>query len=209
MDLQHFARTVRALRKGADLTQEDLGLKLDLSPAAIGSWESGRAKPRLGKMQELADLFWVTVSYLMGEDSLPLQGAQTASVPLVATSHMGTLADDEEPDRAVQVPVDIISRHPGCFAVHAEGGCMDKRYPPDCIILIDPNMPPRVGDAVMARFQDGRSVIRAYMPGSSVLMLSPDSWSGTYDDIIIHADDEPVELVGVAVWYARSCDIVR
>lgn len=205
-----FSQRVRMLRDRAGLTQEAMAEKLGITNRAVGAWESGRARPRLAKMQELADLFGVTVSELMGEaEQLPLHGTPTGNVPLVATSHMGSRADDEEPRSTVPVPQEVIDRHPGCFAVRAEGGCMDRRYPSDCIMVLDPGIAPRVGDAVMARFSDGRSVIRAYMPGSSVLMLSPDSWSGEYDDIIIKPDDDPVELVGVAVWYQSEWDLER
>lgn len=205
-----FSERLRTLRDRAGLTQAEIADKLGLTSRAVGAWESGRARPRLDKMSQLADLFGVTVSDLMGEGAeVPLTGAPTGLVPLVATSHMGEPEDDLEPDRSVPVPQEVIDRHPGCFAVRAEGGCMDKRYPHDCIIVLDPNMEPRVGDAVMARFPDGRSVVRAYMPGSSTLMLSPDSWSGEYEDIVIRPGDDPVELGGVAVWYQRSSDLVR
>lgn len=205
-----FACKIRTLRKEAGLTQDELAVKLDLSPAAIGSWENGRAKPRLGKLEQVAALFGVRVSDLMGESGpLEVTASPTVPVPLVATSHMGEPSDDEEPDRTALFPADIVDRHPGCFAVRAEGGCMDKRYPSGCVLLVDPRMAPRTNDAVMARFADGRSIIRVYMPGSSVLMLSPDSWSGEYDDIIIRHDDDPVELVGVVVWYMAETDLVR
>lgn len=205
-----FSERLRSLRDRAGLTQAEIADKLGLTSRAVGAWESGRARPRLDKMSQLADLFGVTVSDLMGEGAeIPLAGAPTGLVPLVATSHMGEPEDDLEPDRSVPVPQEVIDRHPGCFAVRAEGGCMDRRYPHDCIIVLDPNMEPRVGDAVMARFPDGRSVVRAYMPGSSTLMLSPDSWSGEYEDIVIRPGDDPVELGGVAVWYQRSSDLVR
>ena len=203
-----FSNRVKQLREHAGMTQAEVAEKLGLTNRAVGAWESGRAKPRLDKMKELADLFNIPVTELMGESATeaPMAGAPTGLVPLVATSHMGERADDEEPDRTVPVPQEVIDRHPGCFAVRAEGGCMDKRYPHDCVIVIDPDAEPRVGDAVMARFPDGRSVVRAYMPGSSVLMLSPDSWSGEYEDIIVRADDDPVELAGVAVWYQAARD---
>lgn len=205
-----FGQMVRELRTRNGLTQDELATRLDLSPAAIGAWENGRAKPRLGKIHELADLFGITVSELMGESShLDVVGGQSAPVPLVATSHMGDAADDEEPDRVVRFPLEVVERHPGCFAVRAEGGCMDKRYVSGSVLLIDPHMQPKTDDAVMARFQDGRSVVRVYMPGSSVLMLSPDSWSGVYEDIIIRPDDDPVELAGVVVFHMAEADIVR
>lgn len=206
-----FENRVRQLRERAGLTQAELADRLDVSRPAIGAWESGKSRPRLNKLKQLADLFGTTVADLMGESAVaaPLSGAPTGPVPLVATSHMGEASDDEEPDRAVPVPQEVIDRHPGCFAVRAEGGCMDRRYPHDCIIVLDPNMEPRVGDAVMARFQDGRSIVRAYMPGSSVLMLSPDSWSAEYEDIVVRMEDDPVELVGVAVWYQKEEDLER
>lgn len=207
MDL---GRTIRGLRSRAGLTQQEVADKLDVTRVAIGQWESNISMPRKKNLEALSDLFGVTVSDLMGEGAeIPLTGAPTGLVPLVATSHMGEPEDDLEPERSVPVPQEVIDRHPRCFAVRAEGGCMDRRYPHDCIIVLDPNMEPRVGDAVMARFPDGRSVVRAYMPGSSTLMLSPDSWSGEYEDIVIRPGDDPVELGGVAVWYQRSSDLVR
>ena len=206
-----FSKKVKQLRESAGMTQIEVANKLGLTNRAIGAWESGRAKPRLDKMKQLADLFNVTVSELMGEaaEGVELVGSPTGLVPLVGTTHMGEREDDDYPERYVKVPQEVIDRHPGCFAVHAQGGCMDRRYPDDCVIVLDPGMQPRVGDAVLARFADGRSVVRCYMPGSSVLMLSPDSWSGEWEDIVITADDDPVELGGVAVWYMAEKDLER
>lgn len=202
-----FSTRLRQLRKKAGLTQQDIAETLDLSSSAVGAWENGRARPRLDKMTQLAEMLHVRVSDLMGE--MPIEGAPTGLVPLLGTTHMGKAEDDTYPEAYVRVPQEVIDRHPGCFAVHAEGGCMDKRYPHDCVVVLDPEMEPRVGDAVLARFQDGRSVLRSYMPGSTMLMLSPDSWSGEWDDIVVRADDEPVELGGVAVWYMAERDLER
>lgn len=206
-----FSKRVKQLREHAGMTQVEVAEKLGLTNRAIGAWESGRAKPRLDKIKQLADLFNVTVSELMGEaaEGVELVGSPTGLVPLLGTTHMGGREDDDYPERFVKVPQEVIDRHPGCFAVHAQGGCMDRRYPDDCVIVLDPGMQPRVGDAVLARFADGRSVVRCYMPGSSVLMLSPDSWSGEWEDIVITADDDPVELGGVAVWYMAEKDVER
>ena len=204
-----FSERVRSLRERAGLTQAEIAQKLGLTSRAVGAWENGRARPRLDKMSQLAELLNVTVSELMGEPGMDVQGAPTGLVPLLGSTHMGERDDDTYPEDFVRVPQEVIDRHPGCFAVHAEGGCMDKRYPHDCVVVLDPAMRPRVGDAVLARFEDGRSVLRSYMPGSTVLMLSPDSWSGEWEDIVIAAGDDPVELRGVAVWYMADKDLER
>lgn len=202
-------KRIRRLRDNLGLSQSDIARKLDVTPSTISNWESGKARPRLDKMTQLAELFNVTVSDLMGEQGVEVHGSPTGLVPLIGSSHMGGREDDDYPEGFVRVPQEIIDRHPGCFAVHAQGGCMDKRYPEDCVIVFDPEMAPRVGDAVLARFMDGRSVVRCYMPGSTMLMLSPDSWSGEWEDIVIAADDDPVELRGVAVWYMAERDLER
>lgn len=134
-----FGTRIRTLRDQLGMTQEELARQLNVSRPAVGTWEQGRAKPRLDKLQQLADLFGVRVSELMGEgEPLEVTASATVPVPLVATSHMGELADDETPDRVALFPADVVDRHPGCFAVRAEGGCMDKRYPSGCVLLVDP-----------------------------------------------------------------------
>ena len=206
-----LAENIRKYRERAGLDQGQLAKLLDRTNGAISQWETGRSTPRMPMLHKLAEVLNVTVSELMGEaaEGVELVGSPTGLVPLLGTTHMGGREDDDYPERFVKVPQEVLDRHPGCFAVHAQGGCMDRRYPDDCVIVLDPGMQPRVGDAVLARFADGRSVVRCYMPGSSVLMLSPDSWSGEWEDIVITADDDPVELGGVAVWYMAEKDVER
>ena len=77
---------------------------------------------------------------------------------------------------------------------------MNRRYHNGDHILVDPDMEPRNGSAVVAEFSDGRSVVRSYLRGSSTLILAPDSYLEGYEDIIIAMDDEPVKLLGVVFW---------
>lgn len=201
-----FSERLLKLRSDAGMTQSELAQKLNISRPAIGSWESGRAKPRLDKLKQLADLFGTTVADLMGEDAAEAVGVtgRSAWVPLVATTHMGAPEDDGEPDMQAEVPASVAEAHPRAVAVHAQGGCMDRRFPADCIVLVDATVEPKNGDAVMARFADGRTVIRTYLMGAGVLLLSPDSWSDEYEDIVVRPDDEPVELAGTVVWYQQD-----
>ena len=207
---------IKRIREAHGMTQEAFGKIAGVSSMAVSQWENDRAVPRMGAVQLIADYFKINKGEIIDDqptrsalppNAIPVRGS-SAMVPVrvLGSTHAGERMDEDESDYEVEFPEGVVSRHPGCFAVRAEGGCMDKRYPHDCVIVIDPDAEPRVGDAVMARFPDGRSVVRAYMPGSSVLMLSPDSWSGEYDDIIVRADDDPVELAGVAVWYQAARD---
>ena len=128
-------------------------------------------------------------------------------VPLLGTTHMGEFADEDECDRMVEVPANVVEAHPGGFCVHADGECMNNRYPSDSVLFVDPHMQPFDGCAVLAETDQYQSIVRKYSKGSTALMLSPDSHSDAFDDIIVRAEDAPVKLKGVVVWYQAEKDV--
>ena len=198
-----FAQKLRQMREKAGLTQGDLADKLDISRPAVSSWESGKIRPRLNKLQQLADLFDTTVADLMGEDASEAAISGTSRmVPLLGFAHMGerNLADE------VEVPASIADAHPRGFMVHAQGGCMDNRFPHDALLLVDPDMEPVNGQPVLAETADYGAVVRNYTRGRSTVMLTADSHSGEYDDILAGPGDEPVVCKGRVVWYMGERD---
>lgn len=202
-----FSERFRALRKKAGLTQDELADKLGLTRPAVSIWESGGSRPRLDKLSQIADIFGVTVSELLGESEAQNILPTSRMVPILGTSHMGEYEDEDVCDRLVEVPASVADAHPGGFCVHAQGDCMDNRYPCDSILLIDPHMTPFNGCAVLAETEDYQSIVRVYSRGQSTLMLAADSHSDSYDDIIVKADDAPVTLKGVVVWYQAEEDL--
>lgn len=195
---------IRKLRDGLGLTQGELADKLGVTYSAVSQWENGRATPRSKVLKQLADLFGVPVSELLGERQVV---GSSRLVPLLGYTHMGEAVDEDTCDRMVEVPTSVAEAHPSGYCVHADGGCMDNRYPDDSVLMVDPDMEPRNGCAVLAEVEGYRSVVRTYLRGASTLVLSPDSHSGAYEDIVIHAGDEPVALKGVVVWYQAERDV--
>lgn len=202
-----FGDKLRSLRTKAGLTQLDIAEKLDVSAAAIGAWENGRAKPRLTKLGQLAELFDTTVADLMGEDAAEAAISGTSRmVPLLGFAHMGEPCDEGNLADEVEVPASIADAHPRGFMVHAQGGCMDNRFPHDALLLVDPDMEPVNGQPVLAETADYGAVVRNYTRGRSTVMLTADSHSGEYDDILAEPGDEPVVCKGRVVWYMGDRD---
>lgn len=56
---------LRELRNLAGLTQNDLASKLNVSGQTILNWENGIYEPKISQLIELADLFDVSVDYLV------------------------------------------------------------------------------------------------------------------------------------------------
>ncbi len=202
-----FGDKLRSLRTKAGLTQLDIAEKLDVSAAAIGAWENGRAKPRLTKLGQLAELLGTSAADLMGEDATEAAISGTSRmVPLLGFAHMGEPCDEENLADEVEVPASIADAHPRGFMVHAQGGCMDNRFPHDALLLVDPDMEPVNGQPVLAETADYGAVVRNYTRGRSTVMLTADSHSGEYDDILAGPGDEPVVCKGRVVWYMGERD---
>ena len=203
----NFSQRVRSYRDKFSFTQDDVARKLGVTSSAVSTWESGRARPRLDKLQQLADLFGTTVADLMGEDgaTAALRGT-SRMVPLLGHAHMGEPCDEGTLADEVEVPAAIADAHPRGFMVHAQGGCMDNRFPHDALLLVDPDMEPANGQPVLAETEDFGAVVRNYTRGTSTVMLTADSHSGEYDDIVAGPDDPPVTCRGRVVWYMGERD---
>lgn len=204
MDL---GKKIRAHRDELGLTQAELADKLGLTYSSVSQWESGRATPRTPILRQLADLFNTTVADLMGEDAAEAAISGTSRmVPLLGFAHMGEPCDEGDLADEVEVPASIADAHPRGFMVHAQGGCMDNRFPHDALLLVDPDMEPVNGQPVLAETSDYGAVVRNYTRGRSTVMLTADSHSGEYDDILAGPGDEPVVCKGRVVWYMGERD---
>lgn len=204
MDL---GKKIRAHRDELGLTQAELADKLGLTYSSVSQWESGRATPRTPILRQLAELFDTTVADLMGEDAAEAAISGTSRmVPLLGFAHMGEPCDEGSLADEVEVPASIADAHPRGFMVHAQGGCMDNRFPHDALLLVDPDMEPVNGQPVLAETSDYGAVVRNYTRGRSTVMLTADSHSGEYDDILAGPDDAPVVCRGRVVWYMGERD---
>jgi transcriptional regulator with XRE-family HTH domain len=62
-----FGRKVLELRKARGWKQEELGKKLETSGVVVGRYERGEMMPSIKVAKKMADVFGVTLDYLVGE----------------------------------------------------------------------------------------------------------------------------------------------
>lgn len=97
---------IRYLRKVKNLTQEGLAQLLDATRAAIGSYEEGRAVPRLGLMQKMAQLLDVSLEDFASRDLSAIsqhtakKTSQFNNGPRILT----TIVDSDNNERIVVIP---------------------------------------------------------------------------------------------------------
>ena len=65
MDAKSMGVTISALRKKMGLTQAALAARLNVSDKTVSKWESGNGYPEITQFPALAEIFGVTVDYLI------------------------------------------------------------------------------------------------------------------------------------------------
>ena len=63
--MTHLAQQLKSLRTAKKMSQDDLAEKLYISRKAISKWETGEATPDLDKLVQLADIFKVSLDFLV------------------------------------------------------------------------------------------------------------------------------------------------
>lgn len=65
-----FSEKILTLRKGSNLTQEQLAEKLNVSRQSVSKWESRQAVPELEKIIAMSEVFDVSTDYLLKPSEL-------------------------------------------------------------------------------------------------------------------------------------------
>lgn len=60
-----FAKNLSELRQASGMTQLELGERLNYSDKTVSKWERGESIPDAGILKQIADVFGVTVDYLL------------------------------------------------------------------------------------------------------------------------------------------------
>jgi transcriptional regulator with XRE-family HTH domain len=100
-----FGKRVLELRKTRGWKQDELGKKLGTSGVVVGRYERGEMMPSIEVAQKMAELFGVTVDYLVGEQEVPNLLSQSDMVERWAT--LDSLPDDDR-DRILYVVDSLI-----------------------------------------------------------------------------------------------------
>lgn len=205
---------IKKIRSDNNLTQEEFGKIAGVSSMAVSQWENGRAVPRMGAIQRLADYFHVSKGDLIDEGealgTVPLYSSGHATVPLVTLGavHAGPFSDAGITERRIDVPASLLERHPRAQALVVEGDCMSRVVPPGLCVVYDPEVEPWNGSVAIVETEDYRALMRRWYRGSGTLMLVADSYSDGYEDIVLREEDGPVTVIGTVVW-VQSADEMR
>lgn len=94
---------IKECRMKKGMSQKYVALSLGVAPPSVCTWESGKTQPSRENVAALADLFGVTVDYLLGRDvppeqciELPRHGPETMAVIEEVTRKLAQLAEYDD-----------------------------------------------------------------------------------------------------------------
>ncbi|TNE80478.1 MAG: LexA family transcriptional regulator [Bacteroidetes bacterium] len=101
----YLAQNIKYLRKEQGLTQEELSNRLGINRAALGSYEEGRAEPKLAVLQLMAHYFRCSLDELLHRELEKGGKAMAADASGKSLRILPVAVDSEEKERIVLVPV--------------------------------------------------------------------------------------------------------
>lgn len=130
-------QSIREMRKGRNLTQEQLADAMGVSTASVSKWENGQCAPDLAILSELADFFEISIDTLVGHTIDPKR-----LDALIAEAN--ALADSKKVKEAAALTDKILRSYPN--SLKAAEQCIQifyklflfsahKPYMEDCVKL--------------------------------------------------------------------------
>ena len=203
--------SIKKLRESHGMTQEQLGKVAGVSSMAVSQWENGRAVPRMGSIQRMADYFKVPKSTIMGDVvTKPDPHASFTDVPLYGAIAAGTPIEMVEVDDYHPVPTEVHSRYPDAFLLKVEGDSMDRVLPNGCYALVDPcDDIDKDGEPYAVCVNGYDATIKRVRKLNNGFELVPDSTDPTYATQTYNynePDTKTITVIGRVVYYVLPYD---
>lgn len=127
---------IRTLRIEHELTQTELGKKFGVGKTTVSKWENDDSSPDIDTLKAMAKYFDVSVSYLVGADTVRNKSNDTYTVPVFRAVSCGNpfIADEDIIDYE-----DIDPKFKGQgehFGLRLKGESMEPDFKQDDVVIV-------------------------------------------------------------------------
>ena len=202
-----IGKQIKRLRKERKYTQAHLAELLGTKPTTVASWEQGRNKPLMDKVQKMAIIFNVPIAEIVGGEEndtpsniiYPLSdGLQRVTIPIIGEIACGDPITAEEniegyTEETFEKPIPSGT----LFALRCKGHSMEPTIHDGSLVTIREQ--PDVEDGEIAAVLvdgDTEATLKRVKRQGDLVMLMPDNKN--YDPIILD-EKNPGRIIGKAV----------
>lgn len=208
-----FDMRLKELREKAGYSQAQLAMKLGVRQSTVGMWENGTNKPKNAKLEQLANIFGVSIDYLLGRTAvdadrentphispgavrIPVYGVIPAGIPMEAIED---ILDYEE------IPADWTKGGAEYFGLKVKGDSMYPRYEDGDVLILRKTDTCESGQdcAVMVNGDDATfKRVKRSEKGVMLVPINPEHDTTVYTNKEIM--ELPVRVIGVVVELRRT-----
>jgi len=179
-----LGQLLRSARERNGYTQQEVADRYGISRNSVTLWEGDKNRPEADRLIDLCNWLGIRLTELhvatSGDDPLVAinvhelretapdygvvrRSSRSGRIPVVGTAQLGDGGFYEE----LQYPaghgegfLDFPSRDPNAYALRVRGDSMRPRIKPGEFVVVEPNRAPQVGDDVVVKTIDGRSMVK-------------------------------------------------
>ncbi|MEK3969499.1 LexA family protein [Paenibacillus sp. FSL H7-0323] len=221
MNSINFANNLKKLREERKLSKAELARRIGVSDVTVGYWETGKAEPRMGKVEMIANVLGVVTDDLLFENEAslqPIEGSNnvysiensSTKVPLYGKISAGIPLEMIMIEDHIEIPHFVFTHHPEAFLLQVNGDSMNKVIPNGSFALIDPTQDVANGDIVAVAVNGYDATLKRFYKLQNTLVLEPDSYNTEYSakSFDINSEEETtVKVIGKMVWFMSPFNV--
>lgn len=211
-----FKHAIKELRLNNRLSKVEMAKKLNVSEGTIRMWENGNNEPRMGAIENIANTFNVTKSYLLGinEDITNHQvNTEEIDVDYYGKVSAGNFEEVSVEDGTLKVPKGIFKgRNPEeCIGLEINGDSMNKILSNGSYIIVHDyrkscNYTLNSNDILVLRV-GGQYTVKRVRRTETKIHLDPDSYSDEFKTNTFDLENvDQIEVIGKVIYNYRSFD---
>ena len=194
---------IQSLRKAALVKQTDLAKAVNVSPAALSGYETGKYEADIETYMKIADFFGVSLDYLLGASNTPKlkdPAATALSIPVLGDVAAGI------PIEAIQDIVDyeeidsVMAAGGEYFGLRLKGASMEPRMREGDVVIVRKQDDVESGDVAVVMVNGDSATVKRIKKGPSGITLIPNN---PVFDPMFYTNDEiqslPVRILGKVV----------
>ena len=195
-----LADRLRELRKKHNLTQAEVAKKLYIGQGAVSAWENGRSTPPTDKLQEIAAIYHVNLSELLGTPNADNVKSRGVKIPVLGRVQAGIPASAiEEVLDYEEIPADMAARGE-YFGLIVRGDSMSPRILDGDVVIVRAQPDVESGEVAVVAVNGDNATIKRVRKSSDGISLIP--FNSAYD-IAFYSNEQirklPVEIKGKVV----------
>ena len=208
-----FGTKIRDLRQMNGLSQAQLASKLSIERSTVAHWEADKNSPNYETVNLLADMFGVTIDFLVGKTTVPDGQVMTnihimtKSVPVYGRIPAGVpfeAIQDQLDDVAIP---DWLAKKKDLFGLLVVGDSMNKVVPDGAIAVLQKTDRLDNGEigAVMVNGFD--ATLKKFFRLTDNIVLEPLSFNSEHKPMVIEQGGMEVKVIGKLLWFCAAGEI--